>query len=97
MKAYDFVLRYGIGDDTCQPFVGLNWLHGFSVAGMVEPDKVRSHQCFQVCGCDLFFCDLFDFYGICSVVGMAFVTLFQKNILKFIPSNHLVLFWVNEK
>jgi len=47
LKAYEFIHRYGIGDDTCQPFVGLNWLHGFGVAGMLETDNVRSHQCFQ--------------------------------------------------
>ena len=65
MKAYDFVLRYGIGDDTCQPFVGLNWLHGFSVAGMVEPDKVRSHQCFQ-CGWD----------GVCDFVPEEYTQIY---------------------
>jgi cathepsin X len=47
LKAYEFMHRYGIVDDSCQPFVGLNWLHGFSVAGMVDPEKVREHQCFE--------------------------------------------------
>jgi len=24
-KAYDFIYKYGITDDSCAPFVGLNW------------------------------------------------------------------------
>jgi cathepsin X len=49
LKAYDFIAKYGIVDDSCQPFVGLDWLRGFEVAAMRSVADVRSHQCYQ-CG-----------------------------------------------
>lgn len=47
LKAFEFIHRYGIVDDTCQPFIGLNWLRGFEVAAMTKKEDVQSHQCFQ--------------------------------------------------
>lgn len=46
LKAYEFIHKYGISDDSCAPFVGLNWLRGFEVASMTDVEDVRSHQCF---------------------------------------------------
>lgn len=46
LKAYQFIHKYGIADDTCAPFVGLNWLRGFTVAAMTDIDDVRKHQCY---------------------------------------------------
>ncbi len=46
-QAYSFANTYGIADDTCAPFVGLNWLRGFEVAAMTEVEEVRVHQCYQ--------------------------------------------------
>jgi len=45
-KAYEFMHTYGIADDTCAPFVGLNWYHGFDVAALTEVEGVRKHQCY---------------------------------------------------
>eukprot|EP01035_Chromulina_nebulosa_P039267 gene39267-53087_t len=44
LKAYQFMYRYGITDDTCAPFMGLNWLRGFTVAAMTDVEDVRKHQ-----------------------------------------------------
>jgi cathepsin X len=44
--AYRFMHKYGLVDDTCAPFQGLNWLHGFEVAAMTEVEDVRNHQCY---------------------------------------------------
>lgn len=46
LKAYDFIHKYGIADDTCAPFEGRNWLRGFMVAAMTDVEEVRAHQCF---------------------------------------------------
>jgi cathepsin X len=51
-KAYDFIYNYGIADDSCAPFIGMNWQWGFDVAAMKEQEDVRSHQCR--------FCDWFN-------------------------------------
>lgn len=45
-KAYDFISKYGISDDSCTPFSGLNWMYGFMVAAMTEVDEVRGAQCY---------------------------------------------------
>jgi cathepsin X len=47
LKAYEFIYTYGISDDTCAPFVGLNWLHGFHVAAMTEVEDVQNNQCYM--------------------------------------------------
>lgn len=46
LKAYEFINKYGISDDTCAPFLGLNWARGFEVAAMTDVEDVRSHQCY---------------------------------------------------
>jgi cathepsin X len=51
LKAYEFMHIYGLVDDTCAPFMGLNWLHGFEVAAMTDVDDVRNHQCY-ICNWD---------------------------------------------
>lgn len=38
--------EYGISDDTCAPFSGSNWQHGFTVADMYEVEDVQNHMCF---------------------------------------------------
>ena len=45
LKANDFIYQYGISDDTCMPYAGVNWKHGFKVADMVEVVDVQGHQC----------------------------------------------------
>ncbi len=45
IKAYEFIYQYGISDDNCMPYAGLNWRHGFHVAGLSEVEDVRDHQC----------------------------------------------------
>lgn len=45
IKAYEFMYQYGIVDDTCAPFIGLNWYLGYEVADMKEIEDVQSHQC----------------------------------------------------
>lgn len=45
-KAYEFIHKYGISDDTCAPFMGLNYLRGFTVSAMTDVDDVRKHQCY---------------------------------------------------
>jgi cathepsin X len=47
LKGYEFIYTYGVVDDSCGPFVGLNWLHGFSVAGMTDVEDVQNHQCYM--------------------------------------------------
>ena len=46
LKAYDFIHKYGISDDTCAPFVGLDMARGFQVNAMKDVDEVRAHQCY---------------------------------------------------
>lgn len=57
LKAYDFAHKFGLADDTCAPFLGLNWARGFEVAAMTEVDDVRAHQCY-IC----------NWNGVCSFV-----------------------------
>jgi hypothetical protein len=45
VKSYEFMHKYGIADDTCAPFSGLNWNWGFEVAAMRDVEDVQSHQC----------------------------------------------------
>jgi cathepsin X len=46
LKAYEFMHKYGMVDDTCAPFHGLNWLHGFDVAAMTGVKAVQNHMCY---------------------------------------------------
>ena len=50
LKAYEFIAKYGIADDTCAPFAGLNYVHGFSVADMMSVPQVQDHMCYS-CDC----------------------------------------------
>lgn len=47
LKAYEFMHKYGMVDDTCAPFAGLNWLHGFEVAAMTGVKAVQNHMCYS--------------------------------------------------
>ncbi len=44
VKAYEFVKLYGIVDDTCAPFLGLNWARGFDTAAMTDYQQVRHER-----------------------------------------------------
>ena len=48
LDAYTFIHKYSITDDTCAPFVGMNYAWGFTYAAMSDVDKVRDHMC-KVC------------------------------------------------
>jgi cathepsin X len=48
-KGNEFIHKYGITDDSCQPFLGVNYPHGFEVAGMTAVEKVQAHMCY-ICG-----------------------------------------------
>lgn len=45
-KANEFIYKYGITDDTCAPFLGVDYPHGFEIAGMVAVEKVQNHMCY---------------------------------------------------
>jgi cathepsin X len=45
VKSYEFMYKYGIVDDTCAPFIGLNWYLGYEVAAMTSVSDVQAHQC----------------------------------------------------
>jgi len=47
LKGYHFIYKYGITDDTCTPYKGLNWEHGFEIADMTSVDDVSSHMCYS--------------------------------------------------
>ena len=64
-KAYEFIHTYGISDDTCTPYEGLNWLRGFEVAAMTEVEDVKDHMCFT-CAWD----------GSCGYVPKEFYNLY---------------------
>lgn len=53
--AYKFVHKYGVTDDTCAPFLGMNYAWGFEHAHANSVDDVLTHLC-QACawdgGCD---------------------------------------------
>lgn len=46
-KAYDFVHKYGIADDTCAVFAGVDAAHGFELVMMSDPEDIKKHQCYQ--------------------------------------------------
>lgn len=50
-RAYAFANKYGITDDTCAPFLGVNYGWGFEHAEGNSVNDVVSHLC-QVCGWD---------------------------------------------
>ena len=57
LKAYDFIHKYGIVDDTCAAFLGVSEPRGFVVGSMKDIDEVRRHQCYQC-----------EWNGVCSFV-----------------------------
>lgn len=65
-KAYQFINKYGIADDTCAPFIGLDYIHGFEVADMVSVSDVQNHQCY-LCSwngvCSFAKPEYYDLYG----------------------------------
>lgn len=65
VKAYDFIHKYGIADDSCAPFVGLNWLHGFGIAAYTSVEDVQNSQCYTC-----------DWYGACGFVPAAYYNLY---------------------
>jgi cathepsin X len=67
LKAYRFMNKYGVADDTCAPFSGINWEHGFTVADMVSVEDVQNHQCFLCTwGGNCVFAprEFYDLYGV---------------------------------
>lgn len=65
IKAYDFIHKYGIADDSCAPFVGLNWLHGFAIAAYTSVEDVKRSQCYTC-----------DWYGSCGFVPTEYYNLY---------------------
>jgi len=67
VKAYDFIHQFGISDESCMPYTGLNWRHGFVVAEMQEVEDIQAHQC-HVCdwsgSCGFAPRDHYDLYGV---------------------------------
>jgi cathepsin X len=47
VKAYEFIHKYGISDETCGAKIGLDHIHSFEVASMTDVEDVRRHQCFE--------------------------------------------------
>ena len=47
LKAYEFMSKYGMVDDACAPYFGLNWQHGFEVAAMKDVTEVKDHMCYS--------------------------------------------------
>ncbi len=65
-KAYEFIHKYGISDDTCSPFVGVDYARGFAVANMYKVDDVQNHQCYLCTWngeCTFVPRKLYDLYG----------------------------------
>ena len=46
LKAYDFIHKYKLADDTCAPFMGVDSARGFTVSDMVKVADVQAHQCY---------------------------------------------------
>lgn len=46
IKAYEFIHHYGISDDTCAPFLGVDYARGFEVSDMYKAEDVQGHQCY---------------------------------------------------
>jgi cathepsin X len=46
LKGYEFVHRYGITDDSCMPFRGLEYIYGFEVHDMTSVEDVQAHMCY---------------------------------------------------
>jgi hypothetical protein len=82
LKAYQFIHRYGITDDTCAPFMGLNWLRGFTVAAMTDVDDVRKHQCYLCTwqgSCTFVPRFLSTFFFLLSLISLLFIALYYNS------------------
>jgi cathepsin X len=47
LKAYEFIYKYGISDDTCTPYFGADAEYGFEVSDLRTVGDVSSHQCWS--------------------------------------------------
>ena len=47
LKAYEFIYKYGISDDTCAAKIGLDRIHSFHVASMTDTEDVQDHLCYE--------------------------------------------------
>jgi cathepsin X len=47
LKGYEFIYKYGITDDTCTPYRGLEYEHGFEIHDMKSKEDVTSHMCYS--------------------------------------------------
>jgi cathepsin X len=65
VKAYEFANKYGIADDSCAPFAGLNWLYGFEVAASTSLEEVQGRQCYTC-----------DWAGACGFVPKEYYNLY---------------------
>jgi cathepsin X len=77
VKSYDFMHKFGIADDTCAPFMGLNWLHGFVVGGQTSVEDIQGSQCYTCTwegSCGFVPKEYYNLYGVDefgSVIGEA--------------------------
>lgn len=77
VKAYDFIHQYGIADDSCAPFMGLNWLHGFGIAAYKSVEEVQGSQCYTC-----------DWYGTCGFVPKDYYNLYGADEFGSLTGEH---------
>ncbi len=46
LQAYAFMHKYGVADDTCAVFMGVDAAHGFEVNYLTDVEEVHKHQCY---------------------------------------------------
>jgi cathepsin X len=46
-KAYEFINKYGITDDTCTPYFGMDNEYGFEISDNSRAEDVSAHQCWS--------------------------------------------------
>jgi cathepsin X len=59
-KAYEFMYKYKMTDESCSPFLGMGRQHGFEVSEMTEVEDVTSHLCWSC-----------DWNGACGFLPLA--------------------------
>ncbi|KAJ1421891.1 hypothetical protein B484DRAFT_399328 [Ochromonadaceae sp. CCMP2298] len=47
LKAYDFVYKFKVTDDTCTPYLGLDAEHGFEVRDLTKAEDIQAHMCYS--------------------------------------------------
>ena len=57
LKAYEFIYKNSIVDETCAPFLGVNSPHGFVVSGYTTKEDIQANSC-SIC----------DWSGTCGFV-----------------------------